>query len=304
MQKEDRSNWRDALARTRKVTFGRLATLFGATEITPQFWDELEAALIQADMGINLVDALLHDLQDSCAQQGITRSDEAKILLKSMLMDRLTDLHQEVKIRHAPEIIILIGVNGSGKTTAAARLAYRFKSAGKSVLFAAADTYRAAASEQLQQWGARLGIDVISGQAGSDPGAIVYDATQAAIARSSDVVIVDTSGRMHTQHNLMAELQKVCRVSAKVLDGAPHQVLLVLDGTTGQNGLAQAQAFINTVEVTGVILAKLDTSAKGGVGIAIADQLHLPIVYVGLGEQEDDFAAFDPEAYVDGLIGA
>ena len=304
MQKEDRSNWRDALARTRKVTLGRLATLFGATEITPQFWDELEAALIQADMGINLVDALLHDLQDSCAQQGITRSDEAKILLKSMLMDRLTDLHQEVEIRHAPEIIILIGVNGSGKTTAAARLAYRFKRAGKSVLFAAADTYRAAASEQLQQWGARLGIDVISGQAGSDPGAIVYDATQAAIARSSDVVIVDTSGRMHTQHNLMAELQKVCRVSAKVLDGAPHQVLLVLDGTTGQNGLAQAQAFIKTVEVTGVILAKLDTSAKGGVGIAIADQLHLPIAYVGLGEQEDDFAAFDPEAYVDGLIGA
>jgi len=304
VQKEDRSNWRDALARTRKVTLGRLATLFGATEITPQFWDELEAALIQADMGINLVDALLHDLQDSCAQQGITRSDEAKILLKSMLMDRLTDLHQEVEIRHAPEIIILIGVNGSGKTTAAARLAYRFKRAGKSVLFAAADTYRAAASEQLQQWGARLGIDVISGQAGSDPGAIVYDATQAAIARSSDVVIVDTSGRMHTQHNLMAELQKVCRVSAKVLDGAPHQVLLVLDGTTGQNGLAQAQAFIKTVEVTGVILAKLDTSAKGGVGIAIADQLHLPIAYVGLGEQEDDFAAFDPEAYVDGLIGA
>jgi len=304
VQKEERTNWRDALARTRKITLGRLATLFGATEITPQFWDELEAALIQADMGINLVDALIHELQQTCSQQGLTRSDEAQLLLKSMLMDRLGDLHQGHDEEHSPEIIILIGVNGSGKTTSAARLAYRLKHAGKSILFAAADTYRAAANEQLQQWGARLSIDVVSGQTGSDPGAIVYDATQAAIARSIDVVIVDTSGRMHTQHNLMAELQKICRVSGKMLEGAPHQVLLVLDGTTGQNGLAQAQAFTKAVEVTGIILAKLDTSAKGGVAFAIADQLHLPISYVGLGEHEKDFAEFNAEAYVDGLLGA
>jgi fused signal recognition particle receptor len=221
-----------------------------------------------------------------------------------MLLDRLGTQHRERDVEHSPEVIILIGVNGSGKTTAAARLAHRLKQNGKSILFAAADTYRAAASEQLQQWGARLGVDVVSGQTGSDPGAIVYDATQAAIARSIDVVIVDTSGRMHTQHNLMAELQKVCRVSGKVLEGAPHQVLLVLDGTTGQNGLAQAQAFTKAVDVTGVILAKLDTSAKGGVAFAIADQLHLPITHVGLGEQQEDFAGFNPEAYVEGLLSA
>ncbi len=196
----------------------------------------------------------------------------------------------------------MVGVNGSGKTTSAAKLAAVLQRQGQRVLFAAADTYRAAADEQLQRWAERLTVDVISGKPGSDPAAVAYEAAQAALARQVDALLVDTSGRMHTSHNLMAELQKVCRVTGKVVPGAPHHVVLVLDATTGQNALAQAHAFTQAVGVTEILLTKLDGSAKGGIAIAVHRSLGLPISYVGLGEGTDDLEPFDAEAYVEALL--
>jgi fused signal recognition particle receptor len=200
-------------------------------------------------------------------------------------------------------VTILVGVNGSGKTTSLAKLGHYWQTQGQRVLLAAADTYRAAATEQLKRWAERLGTQLISGSSGSDPGAIVYNACEAALAREFDALLVDTSGRMHTEHNLMAELQKIVRVAGKVIQDAPHQVYLVLDATTGQNGLAQAQTFKETIDIDGIILAKLDGSAKGGVALAIQKQLGIPIHYVGLGESLEAFAPFDAHAYVSGLIG-
>jgi fused signal recognition particle receptor len=203
-----------------------------------------------------------------------------------------------------PSVTILVGVNGSGKTTSAAKLAHWFTRQGKSVLLAAADTYRAAASEQLNIWADRIGINVISGKPGSDPGAVVYDACQSVLARSLDHLIVDTSGRMHTEHNLMDELKKIGRVCGKVVEGAPHAVFLVLDASTGQNGLAQARAFTETIPIDGTILAKLDGSAKGGIAIAIRDMLDMPVNFVGIGEGLEDFKPFDPDAYVHSLLAS
>jgi fused signal recognition particle receptor len=203
-----------------------------------------------------------------------------------------------------PLVYVLVGVNGSGKTTSAAKLAAVLLQKGQRVLFAAADTYRAAADEQLQRWAERLKVDVVSGKPGSDPAAVAYDAAQAALARKVDALLVDTSGRMHTSHNLMAELQKVCRVTGKVIPGAPHHVVLVLDATTGQNALAQARAFTQAVGVTEILLTKLDGSAKGGIALAVHRSLGLPISYVGLGEGTDDLAPFDAGAYVEALLPA
>jgi fused signal recognition particle receptor len=278
-----------------------LANLIGATEIDAAFWRQLEATLIQADMGVTLVQDLIAQLQESVRTEGITHGEGALDRLRELLVDRVTT-DASPPTAGSPKVLLLVGVNGSGKTTVAARLANMHLQAGDRPLLAAADTYRAAAGEQLASWGARLGVDTITGQPGSDPGSVVYDAAQAARARDADVLIVDTSGRMHTQRNLMGELQKISRVVAKVIEGAPHQVLLVLDATTGQNGIAQAQAFTEAVGVTGVVLAKLDSSARGGVALAVASQLGLPIRYVGLGERLSDLAAFDPESYVAGLL--
>ena len=206
----------------------------------------------------------------------------------------LTGLH--------PAVILLVGVNGSGKTTTAAKLGKQFALQGKKVLLAAADTFRAAAVDQLQVWGDRLGLPVVAGQPGSDPGAVTYDAIQSAISRKMDIVLVDTAGRLHTRYNLMEELRKVHRVSGKALPGAPHATWLVLDATTGQNALQQARAFKEAVQVNGVILAKLDSSAKGGMAFAIQQELGLPILYAGLGEKPEDLQRFDREAFVDGII--
>jgi len=196
----------------------------------------------------------------------------------------------------------MVGVNGSGKTTSIGRLAYRWIRSGKKVILAAADTYRAAATEQLELWGERLGTELIKGLPGSDPGAVVYNACEAAVARNADALLIDTSGRMHTHHNLMSELQKICRVAGKVIDEAPHKVLLVLDATTGQNGISQAKAFNEAIQLDGVIIAKLDGSARGGVGFAVVSELDLPILYVGLGENPQDLVPFNPESYIDGLL--
>jgi fused signal recognition particle receptor len=295
------TSWRAALARTRRLALGRLSDLLGTSEVTPALWEDLEAALVQADLGASLAAEVCTATRKQAGAEGVTRVVDLRRILQARLLAYLSRPGPAAVEAH-PQVMILVGVNGSGKTTSAAKLAARLHVEGRRVLLAAADTYRAAADEQLQQWAARLQVEVISGKPGSDPGAVAFDASQAALARNVDVLVVDTSGRMHTSHNLMAELQKICRATGKVIAGAPHRVLLVLDATTGQNGLAQARAFTQAVGVTEILLTKLDSSAKGGIALAISHQLGLPITYTGLGEGPDDLAAFDAQAYIEALL--
>jgi len=293
--------WRQALDRTRRMALGRLSEIFGTTELTPAVWEELEASLVQADLGAALASEVTAALRNQAGALGLTRSGDLRRSLQDSLLGYLSPSAPRI-VETRPLVMVLVGVNGSGKTTSAAKLAARLQTEGRRVLLAAADTYRAAADEQLQQWADRLGVEVILGRPGSDPGAVAFDAARAAVARSIDVLLVDTSGRMHTSHNLMAELQKICRATGKVVPGAPHRVLLVLDATTGQNGLAQAHAFTQAVGVTEILLTKLDGSAKGGIALAISHRLGLPITYTGLGEGPGDLAPFDPQAYVEALL--
>lgn len=295
--------WRSGLAKTSKTTFGRLATLFGATEITPDTWDELEALLIQADVGIETTSEILDALQRLVRSEGLTRSDELSTVLRDELRLRL-DASSVPRWTNKPSVIMVVGVNGSGKTTTIAKLAQRFREEGKSLLFGAADTFRAAAVDQLQVWGERLDVDVISGAPESDPGAVAFNAVQSGVAHNVDLVIIDTAGRLHTRFNLMEELKKVDRVIGKALPGAPHAVWIVLDATTGQNALQQARAFKEAVGVTGVILSKLDSSARGGMAFAIQRELHLPILFAGLGEKPEDLVPFDPDAFVRGILNS
>ena len=297
------NKWIEGLNRTRKVAFGRLATLFGATDISAETWDELEAILIQADLGVETTESILSALQEQVIKDGLTHTDELQASLRTELVNRL-DVAQPVDLDNPnPLIILIVGVNGSGKTTTIAKLGRQFAMKGKKVLLAAADTYRAAAVDQLQVWGDRLNLPVIAGQPDGDPGAVAYDAIQAAISRKMDIVLIDTAGRLHTRFNLMEELKKVYRVVGKALPGAPHATWLVLDATTGQNALQQARAFKSTAQVSGIILAKLDSSAKGGMAFAIQKELGLPILFAGLGERPEDLQAFDREAFVDGILG-
>lgn len=296
------SKWREGLARTSKATFGRLAGMLGATEITPETWDDLEALLVQADVGIETTQSVLDALRAEVRRQGLTRAAELQAVLKAELRSRLITPPAQA-FGTKPAVILLVGVNGSGKTTSAAKLTQRFKNEGKTVLLGAADTFRAAAVDQLQVWGDRLGVDVIAGAPESDPGAVAYSAVQAGLARNVDIVMVDTAGRLHTRFNLMEELKKVYRVVGKALPGAPHAVWLVLDATTGQNALHQARAFKDAVAVSGVILSKLDSSARGGMAFAIQRELGLPILFAGLGEKPEDLTPFDPDAFVEGILG-
>ncbi len=297
------NKWKQGLEKTRKVTFGRIATIFGASEIDDDTWEELEAMLIQADVGIETTDLIIDALREKTHAEGITKSAELQSLLRNDLISRLDSKSAVQLPEKPPAVILLAGVNGSGKTTSAAKLGYNFTRQGKRTLLCAADTYRAAAIDQLQVWGDRLNLAVIAGQPDADPAAVAYDAIQAAVARKFDVVIIDTAGRLHTRYNLMEELKKVYRVSGKALPGAPHDVWLVLDATTGQNALYQADAFKQAVNITGVILSKLDSSAKGGMTFAIKHKLNLPILYAGLGEKPEDLEVFDPEKFVDGILG-
>jgi fused signal recognition particle receptor len=296
------SKWRSGLAKSSKATLGRIATLFGATEITDETWDELEALLLQADLGIETTTDIVDSLRRIVQDQGLTRSDELSEVIRAELLLRL-DRASPPKWRNKPSVIMVIGVNGSGKTTTIAKLGQRFQAEGKTLLFGAADTFRAAAVDQLQVWGDRLGVDVVAGAPESDPGAVAFNSVQSGSARGVDLIIVDTAGRLHTRFNLMEELKKVNRVIGKALPGAPHAVWLVLDATTGQNALQQAKAFKEAVGVTGVILSKLDSSARGGFAFAIQHELRLPILFAGLGEKPDDLTPFDPEAFVDGILG-
>src|SRR5215217_576363 len=293
--------WRSGLAKTSKTTFGRLATLFGATEITQDTWDELEALLIQADLGIETTSEIIDSMQRIVRELGLTRSEELSDSLQNELRLRL-DASSVPRWKVKPAVILVVGVNGSGKTTTIAKLAQRFQGEGKSLLFGAADTFRAAAVDQLQVWGDRLNVDVVSGAPESDPGAVAFNAVQSGIARNVDLVIIDTAGRLHTRFNLMEELKKVDRVIGKALPGAPHAVWIVLDATTGQNALQQAKAFKEAVGVTGVILSKLDSSARGGMAFAIQRELRLPILFAGLGEKPEDLIPFDPDAFIKGIL--
>jgi fused signal recognition particle receptor len=295
------SRWRNGLSKTSKAAFGRLASLFGATEITDETWDELEALLVQADLGIETTTEVVDSLRRLTRTEGLLRSDELGQVLRSELRNRL-DVPPVIEWPGHPSVLLVVGVNGSGKTTTIAKLGQRFLGDGRSILFGAADTFRAAAVDQLQVWADRLGVDVVAGAPESDPGAVAFNAVQAGVARGVDLVIIDTAGRLHTRFNLMEELKKVHRVVGKALPGAPHAVWLVLDATTGQNALQQARAFKEAVNVTGVILAKLDSSARGGMAFAIKRELGLPILFAGLGEKPEDLQPFDPDAFVEGIL--
>lgn len=286
------------LSKTRKSFFGRIADMIGGSDIEEEDWDDIEAILIQADLGVETTAKVIDELKS----RGITKSEELQDGLKEVLAGLLrTPPTPNISGRDL-SIILIVGVNGSGKTTSAAKLAYRLKLAGRKVMLAAGDTFRAGAIDQLKTWGERIDVPVIANKPGSDAAAVVHDATQAANARGKDVLIVDTAGRLHTNFNLMGELHKIKEVSSQVIPDAPHEVWLVLDGTTGQNALAQAKHFGKIVDVTGVIVTKLDSSAKGGMIFPIHTELNLPIHYIGLGEQIEDFVFFNPEFFVRNLF--
>ncbi len=295
------SRWRDGLSRSSKAAFGQIASILGATEITNETWDDLEAALVQADLGIETTTSVLDSLKRLTRTEGLIRSSDLFSALKAELRSRLLE-PPVINFEQKPAILLVVGVNGSGKTTTIAKLAARFKGEGKQILLGAADTFRAAAVDQLQVWGDRLKVEVVAGAPESDPGAVAFNSVQAGVARGVDMVMIDTAGRLHTRFNLMEELKKVNRVVGKALDGAPHAVWLVLDATTGQNALQQARSFKEAVNVTGVILSKLDSSARGGMAFAIQHELGLPILFAGLGEKTEDLMPFDPDAFVDGIL--
>jgi fused signal recognition particle receptor len=289
------------LAKTSKATFGQIATLLGTSEVSDSTYEELEALLIKADLGMETSESLLEVLWERERQEGITKTTELMTVLRKELRQRL-DAPPPLDFSSSPTVILIVGVNGSGKTTTIAKLGKRYLDQGMRVIFGAGDTYRAAAVDQLQIWGDRLEIPVVAGQQNGDPGAVAYDTVQAAVARQYDLAFIDTAGRLHTRFNLMEELKKVNRVTGKALPGAPHAVWLVMDATTGQNALQQAHAFKEAVNVTGIILAKLDSSARGGMAFAIQQELGLPIIFAGLGESPEDLQPFDPDLFVDGIL--
>jgi fused signal recognition particle receptor len=296
------SKWKQGLEKTRKVTFGTLATFFGATEINRETWEDLEAIMLQADMGLETTESIISSIKQTVADEGLTRTEEMNNILREELKSRLINPPAFTFQDNPPTIILVVGVNGSGKTTTIAKLGYHFQQQKKSILFGAGDTYRAAAVEQLKTWGSRLNIPVVAGQSGGDPAAVAYDTVESAVARKVDVALVDTAGRLHTRFNLMEELKKVHRVTGKPLPGAPHHVWLVLDATTGQNAIQQARSFKEAVQVTGIILTKLDSSSKGGMVFSIQQELQVPIYFIGLGEKMDDLQVFDPEMFINGLF--
>lgn len=294
---------RESLARTRRSVFGQIAGILGARDITEETWDELEALLIQADVGVETTLGVVELLRKKVRQEGITRADALEQTLRETLRGLLEDPPPlQIENQRLLTVVLIVGVNGSGKTTSIGKLAYYYGQRGHKVMLVAGDTFRAAAIDQLEIWGTRAGVPVIAGHPGGDPGAVLYDAIQSSRARDVDLLIVDTAGRLHTQYNLMAELKKIHGVAKKNVHAAPHETLLVLDASTGQNALAQAKHFQEAVEVSGVVLAKLDGSAKGGMVFAIRERLGLPVRFVGTGERIQDLAEFDPDQFVEGLF--
>lgn len=295
----------DSLTKTRRGFFGQVMQLFGADDITEETWEELEALLIQADVGVETTVNLIERLRERVEKEHIHRASQVREILRQELLALLPgEVTRNDLTARLLTVILIVGVNGSGKTTSIAKLTRYYRQMGKRVVLAAADTFRAAAIDQLKLWGQRAGVDVIAHAPGADPGAVVYDAIQAAQARNADILIVDTAGRLHTKFNLMQELKKVRGIMQKNIHRAPHETWLVLDATTGQNALMQARKFKEDIDVTGLIIAKLDSTAKGGIVFAIAKELGLPIRFVATGEGIDDLAEFDAEAFVEGLFEA
>ena len=276
--------------------------LFDRTTLGDEVWNELEELLISADVGVSTTEKLIDIVKQRIAGEKIEQGSEVRTALETEMVNILKIPPQEAPDNLSiPKVTLVVGVNGSGKTTSIAKLANSLKSEGKTVLLAAADTFRAAAIDQLQHWGEKVGVDVVAHQPGADPGAVVYDALQAARSRQVEEVIIDTAGRLHTKFNLMEELKKIRRVAAKDDTTAPHEVILVLDATTGQNGLTQSRYFTEAVGVTGIFLAKLDGTAKGGIVLAICDELKIPIQFVGVGEKLGDMVLFNAETFVEAL---
>ncbi len=292
-----------ALKRTRESWFGKISSLFDRQTIDKGLWDELEELLIAADAGVETTDKLISRVRERVSKQKISDGQQ----VRAVLMEEMTSMLQvngggAAPAAAPPRIILVVGVNGSGKTTSIAKLGYIYKKDGSRVLLAAADTFRAAASDQLKWWADRIGVEVIAHQPGADPGAVVFDAVQAARTRGAGVVIVDTAGRLQTKFNLMEELKKIRKVVQRVDPGAPHETLLVLDANTGQNGVSQAKYFTEAVGITGIILTKLDSTAKGGIVLAICDQLKIPVRFIGTGETVEDLAPFDPRSFVEAVM--
>lgn len=293
---------REGLARTRKNISDKIGSLVLGDKIDVSFLDELETALISSDVGTQTTAAVLADLKDRFDRNELRSPDQVRERLGVLLSEILLARSASLNLSAAPSVVLVVGVNGTGKTTTIGKLANRFKHDGKRVMLAAADTFRAAASEQLSVWGDRNDVPVIQHREGADPGAVVFDAIAAAKARSIDVLIVDTAGRLHTKSNLMEELKKVRKIIARELPGGPQETLLVLDATTGQNALSQAKTFHEAVGITGIVLTKLDGTPKGGMVFAITRELELPVKFIGIGEGIDDLKEFRPREFVDALL--
>jgi len=297
---------KEAVTRTRENLAERIEDVVSiGKEIDRATLDDLEATLISADLGTTTTQQVLEKLRDKADRKQIKNVDELKRLLKDELLAILTSANTQPvqRVDGSPEVILVVGVNGTGKTTTIGKLSQVFRSQGKTVLMCAADTFRAAAIDQLEVWGERTGTEVVKTKPGGDPSAVLYDALQSASARHTDYVIVDTAGRLHTKTSLMAELEKMRRTAQRIIPGAPHETLLVMDATTGQNGLQQARLFTQSAGVTGIVLTKLDGTAKGGVVVAISRELGLPVRYVGVGEKAGDLLPFDPREFVESLFG-
>jgi fused signal recognition particle receptor len=299
------SRMKQAVARTRESLSAKIETIVSLTRtVDESTLESLETALITSDLGVQTTTAILDALRDRARRQAINGGDELRALLKEQLTAILRAPQVLAATPQAPPVVtFLVGVNGAGKTTSAGKLAAWHRAQGRSVLLCAADTFRAAAIEQLEVWAARSGVEMIKTRPGGDPSAVLYDAATAAKTRHIDQLIVDTAGRLHTKTGLMDELDKMRRTAAKLIPGAPHEVLLVMDATTGQNGLNQARQFTQSAGATGILLTKLDGTAKGGICVAIAQELNLPVLFVGVGEQMTDLLEFSPEAFVDSLLG-
>ena len=298
----------DGLAKTRDSIFGKIHRLVAAKrKIDRALLDELEEILLSADVGVTTTDKIIHGLEESAKENKYQDSGELDQMLRREILKLLhvkseSEAERKIELGDRPYVVLVVGVNGAGKTTTIGKLAYNYRKSGHKVIVGAADTFRAAANEQLDIWAKRAGVEIVKQVQGADPAAVAYDAIDSAIAQRADIVMIDTAGRLHTRVNLMEELGKIRRVINKRLPGAPHEVLLVLDASTGQNGLQQARQFTSAVAVTGLIVTKLDGTAKGGIILAIGDEMRIPVKYIGVGEQIDDLQPFDKRAFVDALF--
>lgn len=299
------SKIRQGLSRTREAFSGGLRGLLFGRSLSEELIDEIETYLITADVGVKTTTEIIANLRREFRSGRVSRGEDAVTYLKEQLKSKWREGDRSLAVSATrPTVILVAGINGAGKTTSVAKIAKSLRDEGRSVLLAAADTFRAGAVEQLEIWSRRLGVDLVKGKAGADPAAVAFDAADAALARGVDVLLIDTAGRLHTQDNLMRQLTKIRDVVAKKIPGAPHEVLLVLDATSGQNAVNQANIFNKAIDITGIFLAKLDGTAKGGIVLAIHDAINVPVKLVGVGETPDDVEPFDPDAFIDAMFSA